>query len=231
MDKKTQLGFIHRFIPSNKISGARTREQATKGKTVFTTLLLLHGTGGNEEDMIPMGQKIASEAAILSPRGKVLENGMPRFFRRLAEGVFDIEDLKFRTYELADFVEEASKVYGFDLQHVVAIGYSNGANIAASELLLRPSILSSAILFRPMVPLIPEVLPDLSTKHVFISAGLHDPIVPGKETQNLFNLLKKAGVADISINWQNSGHELTLEEIRKAKDWLLSVLSFSDKNN
>ena len=229
MDKKTQLGFTHRFIPSNKISGASTREQGTKGKTVFTTLLLLHGTGGNEEDMIPLGQQIAPEAAILSPRGKVLENGMPRFFRRLAEGVFDIEDLKFRTYELADFVEEASKVYGFDLHHVVALGYSNGANIAASELLLRPAILSSAILFRPMVPLVPEVLPDLSTKHVFISAGLHDPIVPGQETQNLFNLLKKAGVADISINWQNSGHELILEEIRKAKDWLLRVLS--SKNN
>ncbi len=155
---------------------------------------------------------------------------MPRFFRRLAEGVFDIEDLKFRTYELADFVEEASKVYGFDLQHVVALGYSNGANIAASELLLRPAILSSAILFRPMVPLIPEVLPDLSTKHVFISAGLQDPLVPGQETQSLLNLLRKAGVADISINWQNSRHELILEEIRKAKDWLLSVLSFSDKN-
>jgi phospholipase/carboxylesterase len=230
MDKRTQLGFIHRFIPSNKITGAQAREQGTKGKTVFTTLLLLHGTGGNEEDMVPLGQQIAPEAAILSPRGKVLENGMPRFFKRLAEGVFDIEDLKFRTYELADFVEKASKVYGFDLQHVIALGYSNGANIAASELLLRPAILSSAILFRPMVPLIPEVLPDLSTKHVFISAGLRDPIVPGQETRSLFNLLRKAGVADISINWQNSGHELSFEEIRKAKDWLLSLDSFNKKN-
>ena len=212
MDKKTQLGFTHRFIPSNK-SEART-----------TTLLLLHGTGGTEDDLIPVGREMAPNAAILSPRGKVLENGMPRFFRRVAEGVFDLEDLKFRTHELADFVEAASKVYGFDLQYVVALGYSNGANIAASELLIRPSLLSSAILFRPMVPLIPEVLPDLSTKHVFISAGLHDPIVPDHETKNLFNLLKKAGVVDISINWQNSGHELILEEIRKAKDWLLHVL-------
>ena len=150
---------------------------------------------------------------------------MPRFFRRVAEGVFDLEDLKFRTHELADFVEAASKVYGFDLQYVVALGYSNGANIGACELLIRPSLLSSAILFRPMVPLIPEILPDLSAKHVFISAGLHDPIVPDHETKNLFNLLKKAGVADILINWQNSGHELILEEIRKAKDWLLRVLS------
>src|SRR6266480_356877 len=152
---KEVLDFVHEFVP-----GSSKR-----------TLLLLHGTGGNEHDLIRLGHEIDPEAAILSPRGKVLENGMPRFFKRLAEGVFDLEDLKFRTYELADFVEEASKVYGFDLQHVVALGYSNGANIAASELLLRPAILSSAILFRPMVPLIPEVLPDLSTKHVFISAG------------------------------------------------------------
>src|SRR3989442_15283751 len=134
MNKETKLGFIHRFIPSNK------NRVGAKGKIRPTTVLLLHGTGGNEEDMIPLGQQIAPEAAILSPRGKVLENGMPRFFRRLAEGVFDLEDLKFRTYELADFVEEASKVYGFDLQHVVALGYSNGANIAASELFLRPSL-------------------------------------------------------------------------------------------
>jgi phospholipase/carboxylesterase len=212
MDKKIQLGFAHRFIPSNK-SGATT-----------TTLLMLHGTGGTEEDLIPMGREIAPNAAILSPRGKVLENGMPRFFRRLAEGVFDIEDLRFRTHELADFVVAASKVYGFDLRYVVAVGYSNGANIAASELFLKPSMFSSAILFRPMVPLIPEILPDLSAKHIFISAGLHDPIVSKHETENLLNLLKKTGVADISINWQNSGHELILEEIKKVKDWLIHLL-------
>ena len=229
MDKKIQLGFIHRFIPSNKISGARTREEAAKGKTVFTTLLLLHGTGGNEEDMIPLGQQIAPEVAILSPRGKVLENGMPRFFRRLAEGVFYMEDLKVRTHELADFVEEASKVYRFDLQRLVAVGYSNGANIAASAVLLRPSILPYVILFRPMMQLVPEPLPNLSSKHVFISAGLHDPIVPDQETKNLFSLLQKAG-ADVSIIWQNSGHELILEEIRKAKDWLLSVLAINNEN-
>ena len=129
--------------------------------------------------------------AILSPRGKALEDGMPRFFRRLAEGVFDIEDLKFRTHELADFVVEASKVYSFDLQYVVAVGYSNGANIAASALFLRPSC--SLQLFYSVLwcRFIPEVLPDLSAKHVFISAGLHDPIVSDHETKNLFNLLKK----------------------------------------
>jgi phospholipase/carboxylesterase len=230
MSRKTQLGFIHRFIPSNKSSStAQATSQGTKGEASYATLLLLHGTGGNEEDLIPLGQQIAPYAAILSVRGKVLENGMPRFFRRLAEGVFDIDDLKFRTYELADFVERASKVYGFDLTYIVAVGYSNGANIAASSLLLRPAIMSSAILFRPMVPLIPETFPDLSTKHVYISAGLHDPIVPSQETKNLFNLLKKAGVNDISMNWQNSGHELTLEEIRDARDWLLNVIPSNNK--
>jgi predicted esterase len=169
--------------------------------------------------MFPLAQQIAPEAAILSPRGKVLENGMPRFFRRIAEGVFDMEDLQFRTYELADFIQAASKVYEFDLQHLVGIGYSNGANIAASCLLLRPGILSNAILFRPMVPLVPDPLPDLSSKRILISAGLHDPVVQRQETENLLSLLKKAG-ADVSINWQNGGHELILEEIRIAKNWL-----------
>ena len=221
MYKKTQLGFIHRFIPPNKISGARTREKGTKEKTFFTTILLLHGTGGNEEDMIPLGQQLAPDAAILSTRGKVLENGMPRFFRRLAEGVFDIEDLKFRTYELADFVEQASRVYGLNSQHVVAVGYSNGANIAASELLLRPEILSAAILFRAMVPLVPETLPDLTKKHIFMSSGLHDPIVPKQEAERLFGLFKKAG-AKVSLSWQDSGHELTMKEVQKGKEWLHS---------
>ena len=226
MDKKTQaLGFNHLFFPSRKkeaeVRAGGAREQ---GKTLPITVLLLHGTGGNEEDLIPLGNEIAPGAAILSPRGKVLESGMPRFFRRLAEGVFDLEDLGFRTYELADFVKEASKIYGFDLKSLVAIGYSNGANIAASILLLQPNILSNAILFRPMVPLIPDFLPGLSSKHVFISAGLHDPIVTSQETKNLLNLLQKAG-ADVSINWQNSGHELTSDEVRKAKGWLFSKIT------
>jgi phospholipase/carboxylesterase len=222
VDKKIrQLGFIHRFIPSDR--------KEPKSRTSFATILLLHGTGGNEEDLISLGHEIAPGAALLSPRGKVLENGLPRFFRRLSEGVFDIEDLKFRTNEVADFVEEASKVYGFDLQRLVAIGYSNGANIAASALLLRPDFLSYAILFRPMVPLIPEVLPNLGSKRILISAGLHDPIVPSQDTKNLLNLLKKAG-AETSINWQNSGHELSLEEIKKAKDWLFSVILPNENN-
>ena len=151
---------------------------------------------------------------------------MPRFFRRLAEGVFDLEDLKFRTSELADFVNDASKTYDFDLQHVITVGYSNGANIAASMLLLRPEILSSAILFRAMVPLVPETLPDLSNKHIFMSSGLYDPIVSKQEAESLFGLFKNAG-AKVSLGWQESGHELTMEEIQKAKakEWLLSMHS------
>ena len=228
MDKrKTELGFIHRFIPprpEESGAGTATSRRKTEGKT-FTTFLLLHGTGGNEQDLIPLANELDKSAAILSPRGKVLENGItPRFFRRLAEGVFDLEDLKFRTNELADFVIDASKTYDFDLQHVIAVGYSNGANIAASMLLLRPEILYSAVLFRAMVPLVPQTLPNLNDKHIFMSSGLMDPIVSVDEADRLFGLFKKAG-ANISLSWQESGHELTMEEIRKAKEWLLHSIS------
>ena len=161
----SELGFIHQFIPP-------------ANRSDHITLLLLHGTGGNEQDLIPISRELFPRAAILSPRGKVLESGMPRFFRRLAEGVFDIEDLKYRTYELADFVEKASKVYGFDLRHVISIGYSNGANIASSLLLLRSEVLSSVVLFRIMIPFMPEKVPNLVTKNIFIGSGEHDPLVP-----------------------------------------------------
>ena len=184
------------------------------------TLLLLHGTGGDEDDMVTLGHQLDSEASLLSPRGKVLERGVsPRFFRRLAEGVFDIEDLKFRTNELADFVEKASTVYGFDARRVTAVGYSNGANIAASILMLRPHTLSGAILYRSMVPFIPQTLPDLTMKHIFMSSGIYDPIVSKQEAERLFGLFKNAG-ANISFIWQESGHQLTMEEIQKAKEWL-----------
>jgi phospholipase/carboxylesterase len=214
MNEKNQLGFIHQFIPSDN-----------KKDSSSVTLLLLHGTGGDENDLVPIAKMLAPpNASILSPRGKVLENGMPRFFRRLAEGIFDIEDLKFRTNELADFVQNASRVYAFDLRLAMAIGFSNGANIAASMLLLRPEALSGAILFRPMIPVVPDILPHLSSKHILISAGLHDPIVPKQETKNLFDLLEKAG-ANVSLQWQNSGHELTPRDIRAARDWLSSFFS------
>ncbi|MFL6318121.1 MAG: alpha/beta hydrolase [Nitrososphaeraceae archaeon] len=211
--------------PKNKEGSYRTDTVRHGRAQSFTTFLLLHGTGGNEQDLIPLAYDLDKSAAILSPRGKVLENGItPRFFRRLAEGVFDIEDLKFRTNELADFVIDASKTYDFDLQHVIAVGYSNGANIAASMLLLRPETFSSAILFRAMVPLVPQTLPDLSDKHIFMSSGVYDPIVSRQEAEKLFGLFKKAG-ANISLSWQESGHELTMEEIRKAKEWLVNSVS------
>jgi phospholipase/carboxylesterase/glyoxalase family protein len=215
LNNKSQLGFIHTFIPSD--NGRKDDDSLN--------LLVLHGTGGDENDLISIAKMLEiTNASILSPRGKVLENGMPRFFRRLAEGVFDIEDLRFRTNELANFVQKASKMYTFDLNRTMAIGYSNGANIAASILLLRPEILSGAILFRPMIPLVPDTLPNLSSKHVLISAGLHDPIVPRYQTEDLFDLLKKVG-AKVSIQWQNSGHELTQRDIKAAKDWVMTSLS------
>jgi phospholipase/carboxylesterase len=212
--KKAELEFIHQFIRSND----------RKGKS--STLLLLHGTGGNENDLIPIAKMLSSSAnaSILSPRGKVLEDGMPRFFRRLAEGVFDIEDLKFRTHELAYFVENASRLYSFDLEHIIAVGYSNGANIASSLLLLCPEILSAAILFRPMVPFIPDTLPNLISKNIFICAGEWDPIVPRQNTEKLFDIFKKAH-ARVSIYWQKSGHELGQEEIQAAKEWLSHHIS------
>jgi phospholipase/carboxylesterase len=208
---KSELGFTHHFIPS-----------AEKGNK-SPTLLLLHGTGGNEQDLIPLGQELYPHAAVLSPRGKVLEGGMTRFFRRVAEGIFDIEDLKFRTQELADFVEEASRVYDFNLQNVISIGYSNGANIASSLLLLRPEVLSSAVLFRPMIPLSPEKIPDLTTKNILMAAGERDPIVPREQTEMLYDLFKKAG-ANVSLRWQkNSGHGLGYEEISAAREWLSQI--------
>src|SRR6266540_1154198 len=134
---RPQPDFIHEFVPG----------------TSHWTLLLLHGTGGNERDLIPLGRELDPNASLLSPRGKILENGMPRFFRRLAEGVFDLEDLKTRTNELADFVDAAMRHYELAADHIVGVGYSNGANIAASILLLRPKIMHAAILFRAMLPL------------------------------------------------------------------------------
>ena len=203
---KAGLDFIHEFVP-----GSSKR-----------TLLLLHGTGGNEHDLIPLGREIDSAASILSPRGKVLENGMPRFFRRLAEGIFDEEDLKRRTHELADFVGAAAQHYEFAADKIVAVGYSNGANIAASLLLLRPETLRAAILFRAMVPLIPEKLPDLSSARVWIGAGNQDPIIPTAETQRLVDLLRSAR-ADVTIRFVNAGHGLTNNEIEIARDWLINL--------
>ncbi|HJU95186.1 MAG TPA: alpha/beta hydrolase [Nitrososphaera sp.] len=209
-NESDQLGFTHRYIPS---LGAEDK--------AGLTLLLLHGTGGNEDDLLPLGRELDPNAGLLSPRGKILEGGrIPRFFRRLSEGVFDIEDLKFRTHELAGFVVNASRIYGFDARKVIAVGYSNGANIAASMLMLKPQTLSGAILFRVMVPLIPDNLPDLSGKRIFMSSGLRDPIATRQEAETLSGLLKQAR-AVVDLQWQNSGHELTQDDVHAAKQWLV----------
>jgi phospholipase/carboxylesterase len=198
-----QPDFVHEFV---------------RGKSE-RTLLLLHGTGGNERDLIPLGRELDPNASLLSPRGKVLENGMPRFFRRLAEGVFDLEDLKNRTHELADFVVAAARHYKVDIKNMIAVGYSNGANIAANILLLRPETFAAAILFRAMVPFVPETQPDLSSVRVLIGAGSIDPIVPASETKQLAELLRSAG-ADVAIRFFQGGHGLTQADIQAAQEWL-----------
>ena len=201
------LGFAHRFFPGE--SGA--------------TILVLHGTGGSEDDLVPLGRELAPEAAILSPRGKVSEYGAARFFRRLAEGVFDHEDLVFRTHELAEFLEEASREYGFDPSKLVAVGYSNGANIAASLMLIHPRLLRAAVLFRAMVPFEPEEPVDLTGMPVFLAAGQMDRMIPPQNTQRLAEILTEAG-ADLDQRWRDTGHALTYEEVAEAKVWFSGVL-------
>jgi phospholipase/carboxylesterase len=199
------LGFIHRYIPSG---GENSR-----------LLLLLHGTGGNEDDMLPLGRRLDSNAALLSPRGKVLENGAPRFFRRFAEGVFDEEDVIRRANELADFVSAAAEEYRFDPERLTAVGYSNGANIAAAVLLLRGEVIRSAILLRAMVPLSAPVVPQLDGTRVLISAGEFDPIVPADEGERLAALLRNGG-ADVTLEVQSAGHNLVQNDVIAAQRWL-----------
>ena len=186
------------------------------------TLLLLHGTGGNEHDLVPLAQMLAPTAGVLSPRGKVLENGMPRFFRRLAEGVFDVEDLKRRTLELGDFIAAACKEYGLDATRIIAAGFSNGANIAASLLLLRPGAIGGAILFRAMVPFVPDPLPSIPGTPVLLSNGRMDPLVSPGETERLAALLRSAG-ADVSLVWQAAGHQLTQDDLIQARQWVAGI--------
>jgi phospholipase/carboxylesterase/glyoxalase family protein len=201
------LGFVHVFRPAQN-PGA-------------PTLLLLHGTGGDEHDMLALGN-LAPGAALLSPRGKVLENGMPRFFRRLSEGVFDVEDLKIRAGELADFVAAAAAHYRFDASRVIAMGFSNGANIASATLLLRPGVLKGGILFRAMVPFEPDNEPQLTNTRVLISNGRIDPIVSAAETERLARILQRAG-ADVEVHWQPAGHQLMPSDFAVAKTWLQSI--------
>lgn len=183
------------------------------------TLLMLHGTGGNEDDLIGLGQALAPGTPLLSPRGQVLENGMPRFFRRLAEGVFDEADLVRRTHDLADFVREGAAAYGRDPGRIWAVGFSNGANIAASLLLLEPGLLAGAVLLRATLPLTPDELPDLSSTAVLLSEGWTDPYVPADRAEALASLLRQAG-ADVTLEWRESGHGLTHEDVASASRWL-----------
>ena len=186
------------------------------------TLLVLHGTGGDEHSLLPLARALDGNAALLSARGNVLEGSAPRFFRRLAEGVFDEQDLILRTNDLADFVDEAADKYGFDRGQVIVVGYSNGANIAASLLLLRPESACGAVLLRAMVPLQPTTLPNLIGKHVLMLTGEFDPILPPENAQRLATMLRQYG-ADVTYELLRSGHELTRRDIELATEWLAST--------
>jgi predicted esterase len=210
MKQPDDLGFLHIFVPAEKPNSP--------------TLLLLHGTGGDERDLLPLGRELWPGAALLGVRGKVLENGMPRFFRRLAEGVFDVDDLKTRTKELAEFIDIAAEHYGFSKRHLVAVGYSNGANIAASLILLHPHYLKAAVLFRAMVPFTPDIVRNFSALSVFLAGGMRDPIVPHDQTEQLAAILESGG-ADVSMFWHRGGHELGEDDIEAAKKWLEDKVS------
>jgi phospholipase/carboxylesterase len=199
----TNLSFIHRFEPATRLEAP--------------PLLLLHGTGGDENDLLQLGRMIAPGSALLSPRGKVLEHGMPRFFRRHAEGVFDEDDLRARAQELADFVEEARKAYG--IERPIAVGFSNGANIAAATLLLRPDVLAGAALLRAMVPLSQAPDADLTGTPVLMLSGQNDPIVPRENARHLHTLLSQRG-AEVAFHTLPIGHQLTQTDLTVTRQWL-----------
>lgn len=204
----SNLTFVHRWEPAPSEGGHQP-----------PTLLLLHGTGGSEHDLIDLGRSLLPAAHLLSPRGKISENGMARFFRRLAEGVFDLDDLRRQTADLAAFVLEASTVYGFAPGRVVAVGYSNGANIAASLLLSGYPNLAGAVLLHPMVPFEPETAPRLAGIPVLVTAGKQDPMVPERLTHRLTELLT-AGGATVETHWESGGHNLTRTELETARSWV-----------
>jgi phospholipase/carboxylesterase len=199
----SDLGFIHRFLPG------------TSGRT----LLLLHGTGGDENDLLDVGRAIDPNAALLSPRGKILENGAPRFFRRFAEGIFDEADVIARANELAQFADRAATEYKIDNEHLVAVGYSNGANMLAAMMLLGVAKFRRAILFRAMVPLSKIDIPNLKAVRLLISAGQRDPIAHPPIAQRLAHLFESAG-AEVILQFQASGHELVRSDIDTAAEWL-----------
>lgn len=204
----SDFGHVHRFLPGT--SGA--------------TLLLLHGTGGNEDDLLPLGRELAPEANLLSPRGAVLEQGMPRFFRRLALGVFDEEDLVRRAADLAGFVDAAATRYGFDPRRIFALGYSNGANIAAALMLLHPRTLAGGVLLRPVLPLAPPATPDLASVSVLLAAGRDDPYAPRERVEALAARLRDGG-ADVELAWREAGHGLVPSDLHHAGAWLAPRLA------
>ncbi len=199
------LGVIHRFRP------------AAPG--VRDTLLVLHGTGGNEDDLVGIAQTVAPGAAVISPRGKVLEGGAPRFFRRLAEGVFDPAEVHARGEELAGFIHAAALRYERDADRIFALGYSNGANIASTVMLIDPDVIRAAVLLRPMLVFEPAEKADLTGKAVLLSAGKVDRIVPVESVEKLAGLLKDRG-AEVTLNWQLGGHNLVPSEMKEAAEWL-----------
>lgn len=200
------LGYVHRFVPATDPTAAET-------------LLVLHGTGGDENDLIGIGEAIAPGAAILSPRGNVSENGASRFFKRLAEGIFDPKEVRSRAEELARFIRAAISQYGLDGNRFFALGYSNGANIASTVMLVEPGLLQGAILLRPMLVYEPSERADLSGSAVFISGGRIDPIVPVSSVERLAELLQSMG-AKVTLKWQQAGHNLLPSEVREAAEWL-----------
>ena len=205
MKSPNDLGFVHIFVPAEKPNSP--------------TLLLLHGTGGDERDLLGLGRELWPGAALLGVRGKVLENGMPRFFRRFAEGVFDVDDLKARTNELAEFIDLAAEHYGFSKRHLVAAGYSNGANIAVSLIFLHPHYLAAGGLFRAQVPFTPDLVRNFSELSVFLAGGMRDSIVPHDQTEQLAAILRSGG-AEVSMFWHRGGHELGEDDIDAARTWL-----------
>jgi predicted esterase len=184
-----------------------------------TTLLVLHGTGGDENDLLPLARELAPRAALLAPRGPVLENGMPRFFRRLALGVFDQEDLGRRTRELGEFVRSSSTEHDFDPAHLFALGYSNGANIAASLLLADGAALAGAALLRPVLPFEPDSVPQLEGKPILIAAGRNDPYAPHEQVERLAHHLERGG-ARVELVWSDAGHGLEPRELDLVASWL-----------
>jgi phospholipase/carboxylesterase len=194
--------YVHRWIPGD----ARVA-------------LLLHGTGGNEDDLLPLADQLLPGASVLTLRGNVMEGPMPRFFRRLREGVFDQADVAFRTTQLASFIRAAATAYRFDVAALTAIGFSNGANIAANVLLREPGVIRQAVLFRAMVPSEGELTTGGEGTRVYIGAGRRDPIIPPENAERLAMLLRESG-ADVTIEWRMAGHGLTAEDIHNARSWL-----------